>query len=217
MSDRHTRFEGEDLTCIRGDRTVFAGLSFAVAPGEALVLRGPNGSGKSSLLRLAAGLLAPARGALRWHDGAVGDIRDTHNDRLVYVGHHDAVKPVLTVAENLLFWARLQDAQDAVAPALALAGLSELATVPGQFLSAGQRRRLNLARLYLRRAALWLLDEPSVGLDRDSLAALEAGLRDHRAEGGMVMIATHTEIALPLSRTLELGSYAGTGDEALAL
>ena len=212
-----TRFEGEDLTCIRGERMVFAGLSFAVAPGDALVLRGPNGSGKSSLLRLAAGLLAPARGTLRWHDGAVGDNRDAHNDRLVYVGHHDAVKPVLTVAENLFFWARLDSAEDAVDGALARAGLSELATVPAQFLSAGQRRRLNLARLYLRPAALWLLDEPSVGLDRDSLTALEAGLRDHRAQGGIVMIATHTEIALPLSRTLELGNYAGTGDEALAL
>ncbi|MDJ0949246.1 MAG: heme ABC exporter ATP-binding protein CcmA [Alphaproteobacteria bacterium] len=214
MKNGEARFEGDGLVCVRGERMVFAGLSFALGPGDALVLRGPNGSGKSSLLRLAAGLLQPAEGRLRWPDGDIREIPEAHRGRLVYVGHRDAIKAVLTVEENLAFWAGLAGGADLVPAALSAMALEPLATTPGQFLSAGQRRRLTLARLFVGSADLWLLDEPSVGLDSASVAALETALRDHRARGGLVMVATHTDLAIGDARPLDLDRYAARAHAA---
>lgn len=203
-------FKGIGLACRRGDRLVFVGLDFRLAPGEALVLRGPNGSGKSSLLRLMAGLSRPEAGRLAWAGEAVAADREAHADRLHYVGHLDAIKSALTVFENLAFWARLRHGavgRGELDRALGRVKLSRLADAPARFLSAGQRRRLTLARLLAAPAALWLLDEPSVGLDDASLAVLEAMLADHRAGGGMVALATHTAIALPDAGELRLDAF----------
>jgi heme exporter protein A len=211
-----TLFEGRDLDCVRGERQVFAGLSFAVPSGGALVLHGPNGSGKSSLLRLMAGLLKPSRGHLAWDGRAVADDPDAHRARLQYLGHLDAEKSVLSVAENLDFWASAQgDGAAGVAAALERTGLAGLAEVPARMLSAGQRRRLALARLFVNRADLWLLDEPTVGLDEDSIGRLQAGLADHRRAGGRVVVATHTALDLPKAERLDLSAYQPPEDAGL--
>jgi heme exporter protein A len=192
----------ENLAVLRGERAVFAGLSFTLAPGDAMLLVGANGAGKSTLLRLLAGLLAPAEGRLLW-DGtdALAD-RAAHAARLRYLSHQDALKPALTAQENLAFFARLWggDAESALA-ALALAPLAEL---PARVLSSGQKRRLALARLALAPAALWLLDEPTVGLDAASVERLGLLLARHRAGGGMVLAATHLPLPLPGARELRL-------------
>ncbi|MBI1208607.1 MAG: heme ABC exporter ATP-binding protein CcmA [Azospirillum sp.] len=204
-------FSGAGLTCLRGERLVFTGLRFEVAASGALVLTGPNGSGKSSLLRLMAGLLRPWRGRLAWDGQPVTDDVEAHRARLVYVGHQDAVKPVLTVAENLAFWARLAGtggAVDAAQSALARLGLGPLATLPGRYLSSGQKRRLNLARLLVSPAKLWLLDEPTVGLDRAAITRLELALAEHRADGGMVVLSTHAGLDLPGAGTVQLDDFA---------
>ncbi|MDA0703432.1 MAG: heme ABC exporter ATP-binding protein CcmA [Proteobacteria bacterium] len=202
-------FAGRNLTCIRGERLVFRGLDFALAEGEALLLLGPNGSGKSSLLRLMAALTAPAEGALLWRDADLRADRAAHSDRLHYLGHADAVKSALTVIENLTFWARLHGAGESEArAAIARVGLTPLADAPARFLSAGQRRRLAIARLFSAAKPLWLLDEPSVGLDNASLDILEHGFAEHRAGGGIVVVATHTALDLPAAESLILGDFA---------
>ena len=204
-------FAGESLACVRGERLVFRGLDFRVESGGALVLVGANGSGKSSLLRLMAGLLRPAAGRLSWDRVGVAEDWDAHGGRLHYLGHLDAVKPVLTVAENLAFWAGLRAppaiALGRVGPALARFGLAHLAELPARFLSAGQRRRLALSRAAAAPAPLWLLDEPTTALDRDSVADLTAVLATHRADGGMVVVSTHGGLDLPGAATLSLGDF----------
>ena len=188
------------LAAFRGERLVFRDLDFAVASGGALLLVGPNGSGKSTLLRVLAGLLPPAEGLLTW-DGqdALADL-SMHALRVAYVGHQDAVKLGLTAAENLTFAARLAGAD--VGNALEAVGLQDLADLPARMLSAGQKRRLALARLVLSRAALWLLDEPTLGLDVASVERFGGMLEAHRARGGSVVAATH--LPLPLAGAMEL-------------
>nr|WP_142849339.1 heme ABC exporter ATP-binding protein CcmA [Telmatospirillum sp. J64-1] len=205
-----TTFSGHGLVCLRGERIVFAGLDFSVSAGEALILLGPNGSGKSSLLRVMAGLLRPMSGMLSWNGHSVREDPESHAGRIHYVGHHDAVKPVLTVAENLRFWARLHDPKGAeghLDAALEAFDLIHLADVPGRMLSAGQKRRLNLARLIAAPAQVWLLDEPSVALDRASVARLEAAIAAHRAQGGMAVVSTHAEIAMPGAKIMNLDDF----------
>jgi heme exporter protein A len=190
----------EGLTAWRGERLVFAGLGFTLDPGAALLLLGPNGSGKSTLLRLLAGLGRVAAGRLLW--GGEDALADpvAHAARVAYVGHHDAVKPGLTAAENLRFWG----GAGAVRRALEVVALVGLADLPARMLSAGQQRRLALARLALSRAPVWLLDEPTVGLDAGSVQRFGALLAGHRAEGGMVVAATHLELPLPQAQVLAL-------------
>lgn len=204
-------FSAAGLACVRGERVVFTDLDFQLSCGEALFLLGPNGSGKSSLLRLLAGLLKPASGQLSWNGRPVNEDREAHSGRVHYVGHHDAIKPVLSVMENLRFWARLHDPRsgDATAQAaLERFGLWHLHEVPGKLLSAGQKRRLNLARLLAAPAPLWLLDEPSVALDKASVKTLEEVMAEHRAGGGMVILSTHAFIDLPEARSLHLDRFA---------
>lgn len=190
-------FEGTGLACERGGRTVFSGLRFAAPAGGVLLLAGANGSGKSSLLRLMAGLATPAAGTLSWAGTAIADDPDGHRARLAWVGHADAVKPVLTVARNLADWAALAGAAGTLRPgtaidtALAAVGLGRLGPIPARHLSAGQRRRLALARLALSAAPLWLLDEPTTALDEDGVARLAGLLDGHCAGGGIVIAATH--------------------------
>ena len=197
------------LACVRGGRWVFDSVDFAVAPGGALLLHGANGSGKTSLLRIIAGFLAPAEGQLTWN-GHPFDDEDHEPARIAYVGHLDAVKRALSVAENLSFWADYYgagqgDSENSVAEALDRLGIGHLAPVPARFLSAGQRRRLGLARLLAAPASLWLLDEPTVTLDEESIAMVEALIAEHRADGGMVMVATHAGMSIPEAGILTLG------------
>ena len=209
-TNRYTnRFRGKALACVRSDRLVFTGLDFDFGPGDATLLVGPNGSGKSSLLRLMAGLAPPAAGTMNWDDFALRADPERHFARLHYVGHADAVKPYLTVAENLALWAGLRGGgADDVAAALECFGLDRLDNFAGRLLSAGQRRRLGLARLAATPAALWLLDEPTVALDRESVGALYAAIAAHRAGGGIAVIATNVDMALDGARTLELVRFA---------
>ena len=188
---------------------VFANLDFALVAGGALILSGANGSGKSSLLRVMAGLTPPFLGKLSWDGADIAEDPALHRPRVQFVGHQDALKPVLTVAETLRFWARVRGgADDAVPAALARFHLDELADWPCRFLSAGQRRRLALARLLASPAPLWLLDEPTTGLDDASVADLTAVIAAHQAGGGIVVLATHTPIALGDPRTLSLTDFA---------
>lgn len=190
-----TLLQAEGLAAFRGERVVFRDVSFSVPGGGALFLMGPNGSGKSTLLRLLAGLLRPAAGRLLWRGEDALNEPTSHAMRTTYVGHLDAVKPALTAAENLRFAARLGGGS--VEQALAALGLLELADVPARMLSAGQKRRLALARLRLSRAPLWLVDEPTLGLDEGSLARIGAIMESHRSGGGILIVATH--VPLPLA------------------
>jgi len=186
---------------------VFTGLDFDVAGGGALLLTGPNGSGKSSLIRLMAGLIRPYSGRLE-HDGMrLGDDPAHHREVVAYLGHQDAVKPMLSVGESTRFWAGMRGRRDQAEAAMAAMNLSDLADLPGRFLSSGQRRRAALARVIAGGAPIWLLDEPTVGLDVKSIAALEAALAQHRAGGGIVIAATHAPIALPGAQGLNLAEF----------
>jgi heme exporter protein A len=197
------RLSVEDLTCRRGDREVFAGVGFALTAGEALTVTGRNGSGKSSLLRLIAGLLRPEGGRIAMEGG---NPELTVAEQAHYLGHHDALKPALSVRENLLFWSRyLGPPGSAPEAALAATGLGELADLPAAYLSAGQRRRLSLARLVCIRRPVWLLDEPSSALDVFGQARLAELMRAHLAGGGLLVAAAHGDIGLENPRELRLG------------
>ena len=194
--------QAEGLAAFRGERLVFRDVGFSLQAGGALILTGPNGSGKSTLLRLLAGLLRPAAGMLRWNgEDAFLDL-PTHARRIAYVGHLDAIKPGLTARENLAFAARLSGGS--ADHALAALGLEALAELPARMLSAGQRRRLALSRLTLAQPALWLLDEPTVGLDSQSVARFGHVMDAHRAGGGLVVAATHLPLPLGAARELAL-------------
>jgi heme exporter protein A len=197
-------FEGSELACVRAGRIVFARLAFRVEAGGLLILRGPNGAGKSSLLRLMAGLLPQAHGTLAWSGEDIAEDPDSHRARVAYAGHDDALKPGLTVAEHLEFHAALRGSRGHVDAALAAFGLDALAKTPARFLSAGQRKRVALARLIAAPAALWLLDEPSNGLDSGAVAFLEAAIAAHREAGGIVVAATHLDFASAGAVTLAL-------------
>jgi heme exporter protein A len=215
MSPAADRLILSDLACLRGERIVFAGLGLRVPAGGAVLLTGPNGSGKSTLLRLLAGLLAPIRGTVAWEGAPVAEAPDRHRARIAYVGHLDAVKPAMTVRESVAFWGGLSAgavADDAVEAALRAMDIAHLADVPGRLLSAGQKRRTNLARLFAAARPLWLLDEPTVALDRASVGRLEAGIAAHRAAGGVVLASTHAPIDMPGAATLRMEGFAVEAD-----
>jgi len=209
---------GAGLACRRGERIVFAGLDCRLAAGGALMLTGPNGSGKSSLLRLLAGLLAPSAGRLAWGGAPIAEDPAAWRAALHYVGHLDATKPALTPRETLGFWAALRNpaTPPAVETALAAFGLAAVADWPCRWLSAGQRRRLALARLVAAPAPVWLLDEPSAALDGEGEARLAAAIAAHRAAGGRVAIATHQPLDVTGADRIALDDYAASPEDALA-
>ncbi|SRR5579871_435155 len=207
---------GHDLTCVRGGRQVFSGVGFSVAAGKALVLTGPNGAGKSSLLRMIAGLIRPVAGHVVL---AGGDSELSVAEQCHYVGHLDPLKPALTVMENLAFWARFLNGARAVdealiARGLEAAGLEDLAELPAGYLSAGQRRRLSLARVMAAPRPVWLLDEPTTALDAASQERLHGVMQNHLAGGGIIIAATHGPLGLAEPAELRLGAPAHGGDEA---
>lgn len=181
-----------DVSCARGGRPLFTGLSFALAPGQAALVTGPNGAGKSSLIRVAAGLLAPVSGGVEG-EGARALLTEAA-----------ALDPELSLGAALGFWARIDGRADAVAEALDAVNLADLAQVPVRLLSTGQRRRAALARVVASGAPVWLLDEPANGLDDASVRTLEALIATHRTGGGIALVATHLPIALPDSQELQL-------------
>jgi heme exporter protein A len=199
------RVSGHRLSCVRGGREVFCNLDFAVAGGEALTLTGRNGAGKTTLLRLIAGLLVPAAGRLDM-DG--GDPELSLAEQAHYLGHRDALKPSLSVAENLDFWAAyLGGAKNAARRDMALedVGLADLAHLPAGYLSAGQRRRLSIARLLVAPRPLWLLDEPTAALDVAAQARLADLMRAHLSGGGAIIAATHGPLGLEGVKELRMG------------
>jgi heme exporter protein A len=194
-----------DLTCIRGQRALFRALSFSVRSGALLCVEGPNGAGKTSLLRLIAGLLRPAAGTIHLRTD-IGPVTDSE-ERGAYVGwlgHQDAVKPQMTVREQLSFFAQIYQTSQCSEAALKAFGLAALAGVPGQFLSAGQKRRLALARLVLCGRPLWLLDEPLAALDAAGKKLVAESIQAHCASGGITIAATHEPLGLQCE-TLRLG------------
>jgi len=199
------RLEATDLACIRGGREVFSRVQFAVAGGEALLVTGRNGAGKSSLLRMIAGLLRAAAGRLALSGG---DAERTLAEQVHYLGHQDAMKPSLTVEENLTFWTRYLGGRDPVQAALGAVGLDAVAALPAGYLSAGQRRRLSIARLIGIPRPIWLLDEPTSALDRAAQDKLAGLMRGHLAGGGIIVAAAHGPIGIERVRELQLGAPA---------
>jgi heme exporter protein A len=196
-------FQARGLAGARGERWLFDGLDLTLGPGEVLVVTGPNGTGKTTLLRILAGLLPAAEGSVGWEPAPeVGRVA------LHYLGHQNSVKGALTVAQNLAFWQRLAGVRDAaaVAAAQAVFALEDLVDLPARVLSAGQQRRLALARLVAIPAPLWLLDEPTTALDAGSAAAFARAVAAHREAGGMAILATHQDLGFEPTFRLNMGA-----------
>lgn len=197
-----------DLCVARGGVPILQGLSFSLAPGQALILRGPNGSGKTTLLRTIAGLQPPLSGQI---DGA--------EDRIAYAAHSDGLKAMLSVTENLTFWADVFGQSD-IDPAMQAFSLTPLQDRLAGTLSAGQKRRLGLARMLVTGRPIWMLDEPTVSLDADAVALFANAVRAHLAEGGSALIATHIDLGLEAAvldvtpHRAQAGTRAGASDEA---
>ncbi len=189
-----------DLSCVRGDRRLFHGLSFTVGAGEILRVRGDNGVGKTSLLRILAGLSPAASGTIRWRGAALDRADEDYLRDLVFIGHSNALKEDLTPAENLLAAltiAGIASREQAVRDALAAEGLKEAGRLPVQLLSQGQKRRAALVRLTLCESRpLWILDEPFSALDRPAMNRLCARIDSHVSRGGMVLLTTHQDVEL---------------------
>lgn len=194
-----------DLSVARGGVPVLAGVSFRLDPGAALVLRGPNGAGKTTLLRTVAGLQPALSGEIR---GAPGDV-------VAYAGHADGLKSMLSVAENLQFWADLFGHRGGISPALQAYGLETLAARRAGQLSAGQKRRLGLARLMVTGRPVWVLDEPTVSLDDASVGRFVAVMRAHLAAGGAALMATHIDLRMDTARELDVSGFAAPPEASL--
>jgi heme exporter protein A len=198
--------EAEQLECIRGERTLFSGLSFRVDAGQVLQIEGANGCGKTSLLRIVCGLSLPDQGEVRWRGSDIQRVRSEYFSDLVYVGHVPAVKEELTPVENLRMVRALGRPREEISldDALDRVGLFGFEDIPARKLSAGQRRRVALARLLVREASVWVLDEPFTALDRKGREKVETMLAEHTGRGGIAVISTHHVMNLGCCRVTNL-------------
>ncbi|MEW6163794.1 MAG: cytochrome c biogenesis heme-transporting ATPase CcmA [Pseudomonadota bacterium] len=195
------------LSCVRGERRLFAGLDLAVGPGEWLHVQGENGAGKTSLLRILASLSPPAEGEIRWRGEPIGELAEDYRREMLFLGHHGAVKEELTPFENLMLAAQLDGAaldEAAALKALARFGLRGREDLAVRFLSAGQKRRVLLARLAVRRATLWILDEPFTALDVKAVDMLSGLIVEHVTGGGIAILTSHQTIPLPNGKVLKI-------------
>jgi len=203
------QFFGENLSCIRGERVVFSRLNFHVKPGNTLIITGSNGSGKTSLLRLMAGLTTPESGYISWEDDPILAIPEDHSDRLHYIGHLNALKSTISVLENIKSWSYLHGGNAKnVINAIKSLNLDGLKDIPCRYLSSGQKQRVTLARLIASEAPLWLLDEPTNTLDQNSIDLLHSLINKHLEKGGMLIIATNTELQVEKYKELKMGDFS---------
>lgn len=196
-----------DLCCIRGERRLFSGLGFALGPGEWLHVQGENGTGKTTLLRTLVGLSPPAEGEIRWRGEDTRRLAEDYRREMLYLGHHGAVKEELTPLENLQMAAGLDGRQLSDREALTALhrfGLKGREELPVRFLSAGQKRRVLLARLVTRQALLWVLDEPFTALDVKAVDMLSALVGEHLTAGGLVVLTSHQTIPMPGGKAVRL-------------
>jgi heme exporter protein A len=206
--------EASNLECIRGERSLFAGVGFRLAAGEMLYLQGANGSGKTSLMRILCGLAHPAAGEVRWRGEPIGKLGEDYRRELCYLGHHNAIKEELTPLENLLAAAHLADEdldEGAALDALELVGLAGREELACRYLSQGQKRRVALARLVNERRALWILDEPYVALDTAAVALVASLIGAHLQRGGLVVLTTHQAVPVAAGAVRELVLEAPSG------
>ncbi|WP_286239936.1 cytochrome c biogenesis heme-transporting ATPase CcmA [Neptuniibacter halophilus] len=203
----------EDLFCERDERVLFEHLCFSVEPGEVIQIEGQNGSGKTTLLRILSGLSSNYEGDIFWQGEPIADVREQFQRDLLYFGHHPGVKAVLTPEENLNWYAAMHPGmeREAIANALQRVGLKGYEDVPCHTLSAGQNRRVSLARLYLSKARFWILDEPFTAIDKKGVAEKEQLILEHARRGGSVVLTTHHELAVgDHIRRINLDELAGT-------
>jgi heme exporter protein A len=196
--------EASHLECVRGNRTIFRDVSFAVRPGDCFRLTGPNGSGKTSLLRMLCGLLSPASGTIRWHGAVIETLGEEYFSSIAYVGHRPGIKDEFTAMENLQISSGMRGieiSRKTCASALERMGLGGRMHLPARFLSEGERRRAAIARLVVGRSSLWLLDEVLTSLDRVAVETIQLVIEDHLAAGGMAIVATHQELKLSSGRS----------------
>ena len=199
MSDSNpaATLEARELSCIRDDRTLFEGLSFSLSPAQVLLIEGRNGSGKTSLLRILCGIRMPDEGTITWNGGDIYKLATGYNASTAYVGHKDGVKLELTAEENLVFARSLGSPSDtSMEEVLEQMGLGGFDDVQAINLSAGQKRRLALARLLITRSTLWILDEPFTSLDTRGVAMVETMATEHLAKGGMLAVTSHHAMRL---------------------
>ncbi len=195
------------LSCIRGDRTLFSDLSFTLSPGQLLHVKGPNGSGKTTLLRTVCGLFQPQHGSIFWNKENINSLEEDYRREFLYLGHQNGIKDDLNGLENLTLSCRLDSSNvnnDQIRQALGEMGLAGFEDLPTKMLSQGQKRRVALARLLLNTAPLWILDEPFVALDADAVELLQSVIADKLQNGGLVMLTTHLEVAFTRGEMCQL-------------
>lgn len=200
MKPSTARIEAEGLSCVRDARTLFKQLSFELSAGEIIQIEGDNGSGKTSLLRILCGLALPSEGTVRWNQANIRRCRIEYNASLIYIGHQPGLKEELTALENLRFYSALAghtNTRSELEHALDQVGLYGFEDVPVRSLSAGQRRRVALARLWLNNSPFWILDEPFTALDRGGIENLESRISEHIRSGGMAILTSHQTLDLP--------------------
>ena len=196
-------FEAVNLGCIRGDRRLFKGLNFSANPGELIELRGANGSGKTSLLRILSGLATPTEGEVRWQGKKISSLGEEYSEAIAYLAHQNGVKDELTAIENLRIANGVAGnalSKDEAGAILELVGLGHQGNLPVRFLSAGQRRRVALARFLTSKGKVWLLDEVLTSLDDTAVRLSRQFIDDHLSQGGIAIIATHQELGLAAAR-----------------
>ena len=205
--EKHCMLSARGLSCVRGERTLFTGLDFEIREGEWLHVRGENGVGKTSLLRILTGLTKPAAGDIFWCNQSIRSESEEYRKNLLFLGHRDSVKEDLTALENLEIAAALDGSNlssDEALPALYRFGLKGREDLPVSCLSAGQKRRVLLARLVTRKAKLWILDEPFNALDVKAVQMLSDLIEGHVDSGGMVIMTSHQEIPMSNGRVVQL-------------